>query len=147
MINTSPTGGCLKTSDNMENYQIKQNLLKFRNAFVMSIKGNSATKQCVCIPIEDNHLFVSPDDNLKAKAVYADINVNQYENGKSQYGDSHYLRLSVPKEIREKMSEEQKQAIPYLGNMKASQIPVVQSADINSPGYAVPENELDDLPF
>ena len=109
MINTSPTGGCLKTSDNMENYQIKQNLLKFRNAFVMSIKGNSATKQCVCIPIEDNHLFVSPDDNLKAKAVYVDINVNQYENGKSQYGDSHYLRLSVPKEIREKMSEEQKQ--------------------------------------
>lgn len=131
----------------MDNFQQKLNLLKFRSAFVMGIKGNTKTKQCVCIPIEDNHLFVSADDNMKAKAVYADINVNQYENGKSQYGDTHYLRLSVPKEIREKMTEEQKQAIPYLGNMKPSQIPVAQSADVNSPGYSVPEEDLEDLPF
>ena len=131
----------------MENFQIKQNLLKFNNSFVMTIKGKTAQKQCVCIPIEDNHLFVSADENLKAKAVYADINVNQYENGKSQYGDTHYLRLSVPKEIREKMTEEQKSAIPYLGNMKPSQISVTQSTDVNSPGYSVPEDDLDDLPF
>lgn len=84
----------------MENYQLKQNLLKFNNAFVMTIKGKSTQKQCVCIPIEDNHLYVSADDNLKAKAVYADINANQYEDGKSQFGDTHYLRLNIPKEIR-----------------------------------------------
>ena len=131
----------------MDNFQIKQNLLKFNNAFVMNIKGKSSSKMCVCIPIEDNHLFVSSDDNLKAKAVYADVNVNQYEEGKSQYGDTHYLRLSVPKEIREKMTEEEKKAIPYLGNMKPSQIQQKQSADIESPTYSVPEDDMDDLPF
>jgi hypothetical protein len=131
----------------MDNFQIKQNLLKFNNAFVMNIKGKSSSKMCVCIPIEDNHLFVSTDDNLKAKAVYADVNVNQYEEGKSQYGDTHYLRLSVPKEIREKMTEEEKKAIPYLGNMKPSQIQQKQSADIESPTYSVPEDDKDDLPF
>lgn len=115
----------------------------------MPIKGKTGIiKQCVCIPIEDNHLFVSADEKLKAKAVYADINVNQYENGKSQYGDTHYLRLSVPKEVREKMTEEEKKAIPYLGNMKPSQLQQAQSAELPINGvYAVPEEDLDDLPF
>lgn len=115
----------------------------------MPIKGKTGIiKQCVCIPIEDNHLFVSADENLKAKAVYADINVNQYENGKSQYGDTHYLRLSVPKEVREKMTEEEKKAIPYLGNMKPSQLQQAQSAELPINGaYAVPEEDLEDLPF
>lgn len=131
----------------MENFQIKQNLLKFNNAFVMTIKGKTGQKQCVCIPIEDNNLFVSADDNLKAKAVYADIYANQYEPGKSQYGDTHYLRLSVPKEIRDKMTEEQRQAIPYLGNMKPSQYVAPQSSEVEAPTYSTPEEDLDDLPF
>lgn len=131
----------------MDNFNIKQNLLKFHNAFVMNIKGKTSSKQCVCIPIEDNHLFVSADENLKAKAVYADINANQYENGKSQYGDTHYLRLSVPKEVREKMTEEEKKAIPYLGNMKTSQLQQAQSAEVSSPDYAAPADDLDHLPF
>ena len=131
----------------MENYQLKQNLLKFNNAFVMTIKGKSTQKQSVCIPIEDNHLYVSADDSLKAKAVYADINANQYEDGKSQYGDTHYLRLNVPKEVLENMTAEEKKAIPYLGNMKPSQVQVKQSAEIETPTYSAPQNELDDLPF
>lgn len=131
----------------MDNFQAKINLLKFRNAFTMTIQGKTTSKHCVCIPIEDNHLFVSADENLKAKAVYADINVNRYEEGKSQYGDTHYLRISVPKEIRERMTEDEKKAIPYLGNMKPSQIPVKQSQDVNSPLYAPIQDDLDDLPF
>lgn len=132
----------------MDNFQIKQNLLKFKNAFTMPIEGKSSVKQCVCIPIEDNYLFVSVDGNLKAKAIYADINVTQYENGKSQYGDTHYLRLSVPKEVREKMTEEEKSAIPYLGNMKPSQPQVKQSADLPiTNAYSAPDEFKDDLPF
>lgn len=131
----------------MDNYQLKQNLLKFKAAFVMTIKGKTSQKQCVCIPIEDNYLFVSADDKLKPKAVYADINANQYEDGKSQFGDTHYLRLNVPKDIREKMTEEEKKAIPYLGNMKPSQAPVKQSAEVETPTYTAPDEDLDDLPF
>lgn len=132
----------------MDNYQIKLNILKFKNAFTMPIEGKTSIKQCVCIPIEDNHLFVSVDDNLSAKAVYADINAGQYENGKSQYGDTHYLRLSVPKEVREKMTDEQKKTIPYLGNMKPSPKPQSQSAELpTDTGYSVPNEYKDDLPF
>lgn len=131
------------------NYQQKLNLLRFNKAFTMPVKGKTGVvKQCVCIPIVDNYLFVSADDNMKAKAVYADINANQYENGKSQYGDTHYLRLGVPREVREKMTEEEKRNIPYLGNMKPSQLQQAQSAELPISGaYAVPEENLDDLPF
>ena len=131
----------------MGNYQLKLNLLRFNNAFVLGIEGKNATKQCVCIPIEDNYLFMTADDNMKAKAAYADINVNQYEGGKSQYGDTHYARLSVPKEVREKMTDEEKKAIPYLGNMKPSQVVAPQSAEVATPGYATPAEDKDDLPF
>lgn len=130
------------------NYQAKLNLLRFKNAFTMPIKGRNSVKQCVCIPIEDNYLFVSADANLKAKAVYADININPYDSGKSQYGDTHYLRQAVPKEIRDKMTEDEKKAVPYLGNMKPSQIQQAQSAELPINGaYTIPEEELDDLPF
>lgn len=132
----------------MENFQAKINLLKFNKAFTMPIKGRNSVKQCVCIPIEDNHLFVSADENLKAKAIYADINVNQYDGGKSQYGDTHYLRLSVPKDVRDKMTDDEKKLIPYLGNMKPSQIQQAQSAELPINGaYAIPVEELGDLPF
>ena len=132
----------------MDNFQQKLNLLKFNNAFTMPIKGKTSVKQCVCIPIDDNYLFVSADDSKNAKAIYADINANQYEGGKSQYGDTHYLRLNVPKEVREKMTEEEKKAIPYLGNMKVSQIPQSQSAELPMTNtYQVPEDDLDKLPF
>lgn len=132
----------------MENFQAKLNLLKFNKAFTMPIKGRNSVKQCVCIPIEDNYLFVSADEHLKAKAIYADLNVNPYENGKSQYGDTHYLRLSVPKDIRDKMTEDEKKLIPYIGNMKPSQIQQSQSAELPINGaYAIPEEQLTDLPF
>lgn len=131
----------------MENYQLKLNMLKFNNAFVLAIDGKSSTKQCVCIPIEDNHLFITADENLKAKAAYADININQYEGGKSQYGDTHYARLAVPKEVRENMTDEEKKAIPYLGNMKPSQVTAPQSAEVATPVYSTPAEVKDDLPF
>lgn len=49
------------------NYSIKLNLLKFKNACVVTVKGATATKRGVFIPIEDNNIFISADDNLKAK--------------------------------------------------------------------------------
>lgn len=131
----------------MDNFQIKQNLLRFNNAFIMNIKGKTAAKQCVCIPIPDNYIFVSADDNMKAKGAYVDINANQYEDGKSQYGDTHFLRLAVPKDVKEKMSEAEKNAIPYVGNMKPSKYQSPQSAEVEAATYTAQPDDLDDLPF
>ncbi len=55
----------------MEHLNIDLNLLKFDNAFIRDIQGRAATKRCVCIPIEDNDIFISKDDATgRAKAAY-----------------------------------------------------------------------------
>ena len=42
----------------MANYSIKTDLLKLQGAFVTNIKGKTATKQCLCIPIAVSGLFL-----------------------------------------------------------------------------------------
>mgnify|MGYP006932732489 CR=1 FL=1 len=49
------------------------NLLKLEKAGIATIKN----KKCVVIPIEENDLYVSMDENLKAKAVYLNVNINE----------------------------------------------------------------------
>lgn len=56
------------------NYSGKLNLLKFRNSCIVTVKGNSSTKRGIFIPIDDNNLFISADENLKAKGAYVDFN-------------------------------------------------------------------------
>lgn len=93
------------------------NLLRFKNACIVSVQGKTDKKKGVFIPIDDNHLFVSADEGGKAKGVYVDYMA--WENRQpSQYGDTHALRQSYPKEVRDKMSEEEQKTVPYFGNMR-----------------------------
>lgn len=125
------------------NYQGKINLLRLINACVVNIKGRNGSKKGVFIPIEDNHLFVSSDDNNSPKGVYADFIV--WENKVAgKFGDTHSFKLSVPKDVREKMTEEQIKAIPYFGSMKPYELQNA-SASVNVPDAEV--EEKDDLPF
>lgn len=131
-----------------KSYSGRINLLRFKNAGAMTIQGRESAKRCVVIPIEDNHLFVSADDNFKAKSVYADF-IAWGNEQPGRYGDTHSIRQSLSKEIRDKMTKEELEAIPFLGNMKPYESPNQQnqSGDVNAPYvYAQPE-ELEDLPF
>ena len=125
------------------NFSQKINLLKFKNACIVTVKGKTSSKRGVFIPIEDNHLFVTADDEMKAKGAFADAIVwENRETGK--YGDTHCIRLSVPKEVREKMNEEELKAIPFIGNMK----PYEQSNAATSVAAPIAEAEPEDnLPF
>lgn len=38
----------------MQNFGIKIDLQKLRNAFLRVLKGKTATKRCIVIPIDDN---------------------------------------------------------------------------------------------
>ena len=58
------------------NLQGSIDLLKLEKAGIATIKN----KKCVVIPIEENDLYVSMDENLKAKAVYLGININELIN-------------------------------------------------------------------
>lgn len=121
------------------NYGIKIDLQKLKNAFLRNFTGKTATKRCICIPIDDN-----PEIFLGERGCYLNITANENQN--SQYGDTHYLRGNIPTDVYEKLSEEERKNIPFLGNMrpiKPKQQTVNGITDINAP-----EDQKDeDLPF
>ena len=134
----------------MGNFQGKLDFLKFKNSCVISVKGKTGEKKGVFVPIEDNGLFVTTDENNKAKGAY--FNFAVFENKQvGKYGDTHMIKPRVGKEIRAQMSEEDKRAIPIIGNMRPldSQSPSVPQNDIvTTESPAAPQDNNDsDLPF
>lgn len=125
------------------NYNQSINLLKLKNACIVTVKGKSATKKGVFIPIEENDLYISLDESLKPKGVYLGISSWQLKE-KGQHGDTHLLKQSFSKDFRETMTEEELRNTPILGNMK----PIEKTnnvSNVSSTEVQVAEN--DDLPF
>lgn len=125
-------------------YGVKINLLKLKNVSVLSIKGKDETKRCVVIPIEDNHLFTSVNENGKPKSVYMDLTAWGLRNPK--YEETHMIKQCFPKDVREGMSKEQLQAMPILGGLR--EIPSTKgdaSATCEAPLAEIAN--VDDLPF
>lgn len=126
------------------NFGIKLNALKYKNAGVASLKGSTATKKCLVIPIEDNNFFVSTNEDGTPKAVYLDLSAFALREPK--YDQTHLVKQSLPKEVREKMSKEELDAMPILGGMKAFESVSNNAADTcNAP--TVSADNVDDLPF
>ena len=113
----------------MTTFTGKINLLRLKNSCIVTVKGKSATKKGVFIPIEDNNLFISADDDLKP----------------GKYGDTHSIRQSLPKEVRERMTDEELRAVPYFGNMKPFTIENA-AKEVEAP-VAQMTGQDDDLPF
>ena len=64
----------------------------------------------------------------------------------SQYGDTHYVRGDIPRDLYDRMSDEQRRSYPILGNMRPiqpRQQQVTQTVDMNTPDG----QQQDDLPF
>ena len=129
----------------MGNFQGKLDFLKMKNACVISVKGKTGEKKGVFVPIEDNGLFVTTDENNKAKGAYFNFAVfeNKYV---GKYGDTHMIKQSIDKDTRSKMSDEEKRAIPILGNMKPMELQNASQA-VEAPVAPVVHEEEDDLPF
>lgn len=75
-------------------------------------------KMQIVIPVEKNpSIFVGSQD--KGGHIYMDVEVR--ETNESQYGNTHFVKLSVGKRNRELMKlsqEEVKQHSPIVGNLK-----------------------------
>lgn len=128
----------------MANYTGRLNLLKFKNACIITVQGKSAPKKGVFIPIEDNAIFVTAGDDQKARGAYIDFMA--WENQQpGKYGDTHGIRQSLPKEVRGRMTEEQLKAVPYFGNMKPHEVQNA-SQTVEAPATQV-EETTDELPF
>lgn len=118
---------------------IKLNLLKFKNSCVLRIQGKTGKKACLVIPIEDAHLVDGE------KGVYADLLECELKQP-GQYGDVALVRQSLPREVFDAMSEEERRAMPILGNVKPVQARTVADEAEEVPAAAV-EVPDDDLPF
>lgn len=124
----------------MANFSIRTDLLKLKNSFVTKLKGKSATKTCLVIPIEDARLF------LGKKGVYLDLTAIEMK--EERYSDTHIVKQSFQKEVYQSLSEEEKSALPIFGTLKplvsapAKQMEVSNSMDAST---AIEDN--DDLPF
>lgn len=95
----------------MANFSIKADLLKVRGAFTTNIKGRTATKCCLCIPIEDSGLY------LGKKGCYLTLSAYELQNPK--FDDTHCLKVAYDREAYDKMSDEERRQIPIIGGMRA----------------------------
>ena len=125
----------------MFNYNIRLDLLKLQGAFTRNLQGKTATKPCIIIPIDDN-----PGMYLGEKGCY--LNLSAYETQNNQYGDTHLVKQNLPKEVRERMTEEQRRSQPVLGNM-APMRPQggTVSGTMQASDFVNDQGQADDLPF
>lgn len=117
----------------MSNFSTKLNLaaLKHSRRF---IKGQSGEIDCLVIPIDANNLYRGE------KGLYLDLYHLQLKNP-IEGQNSHLVKQNLPKELYEQMNEDERKAMPILGN---STVWVQQS---NEAPLAEPTGEDDDLPF
>ena len=123
----------------MRNYGIRVNLQNLQNAFLRKFAGKTATKTCICLPIEDN-----PSLFLGEKGCY--LNLTAYAQENPQYGNSRFVRGDIPRELYEQMTEEQRKSFAILGNMKPI-LPKQQQVDATTSMDAPEDQPQDDLPF
>nr|DAH49797.1 MAG TPA: hypothetical protein [Caudoviricetes sp.] len=128
-----------------DNYGIHFNALKYVNSGVLNIKGRSETKRCLVVPIEDNHLFESVNEDGSPKAVYLDLNAFALREPK--YEQTHIVKQSLPKDVRESMTKEQLDAMSILGGMKPLVNPSANAATASNVPFAQPTEDDSDLPF
>lgn len=122
----------------MANYSIKTDLLKLNGAFVTNLKGKTATKRCLIIPVDEANLYVGE------KGVY--LNMTAIEMREPKYSETHCVKQSLDRERYDAMTDEERNAQPILGGMKqlerkATEMNVTGMVD----GASMINN--DDLPF
>lgn len=128
----------------MANFNAKINLMKLKRAGIMQIQGRSEVLRCLVIPIEENHLFVSSDENNHPKGAYLDLTAWELKNPK--YDETHMIKQSLAKEVREQMSDDELKNQPIIGGLKPFDMEQQNAASSCEAPFAQPSN-LDDLPF
>lgn len=122
----------------MANYSIKADLLKLTGAFVTNIKGKTATKKCLCIPIDESGM------SLGEKGCYLNLTAIEMQN--PQYSDTHCLKVSYDREVYERMTDEERAAQPIVGGLHELKKKQQAAVDLSASNPYFAETE-EDLPF
>lgn len=112
-------------------------------------KGKDAKMiKCIVLPIEKNNMFISEKGN-----VYLDLVIFAMKNPQTDKDggvtQTHIVKQSLPKAVRESMTREEQQAQPILGGM------VIYAGDRNTAerqaeqdaSFTADAGSDDDLPF
>ena len=95
--------------------------------------GETGPVECVIIPIEVNHLFKGNS------GIYLDMTAFELKEKKDN--QTHLIKQSLPKEVYQKQTDEEKRAMPILGNVssfEASTSEPVSSTDPLPAGSGLP---------
>ena len=125
-----------------ENLFLRFNLTAFKNAGVAKLQGKTGVKKCVIIPIDDNFVY---EGN---KGAYVDFIA--WHNEKLNNGDTHLIKQSLPKEVRDKLSEEDRMSLATFGSVRPMQSSEVEQNDTSKEfnnATVVPDGTSSDLPF
>lgn len=95
----------------MSNISAKINLTQLKSV-ITKRKGKAGEVEGIFIPIEANHLFKSDKGN-----VYLDLNAFELRE-KKEDGDTHLIKQSLPKEVYQSLSDDEKKELPIIGNLK-----------------------------
>ncbi len=123
----------------MANFSIKLNLRKINGASLVNLKGRTATKRCLVIPLDDSGLFEGE------KGVY--LNMTAIEMSEPSYGDTHFIKVNLDREAYEALTEEERRAIPILGGMHELGAGTQAARTAPSPSTEFSVDNSDDLAF
>lgn len=87
----------------------KINLAMLEHVIQMK-KGKTGEVECLVIPIKINNLYRSDKGN-----VFLDLIC--FDSPKPEFKQTHAIKQSLSKEVRDKMSEEEQKNMPFLGSL------------------------------
>ena len=133
----------------MANISFKINLKQLKHVErEMKGQGDKMIK-CLIIPLDENMIFQGEKGaylNLTA------IEIKDRSKFSADQKDTHLIKQDIPKEKYEAMSEEQRKAMPILGNAilwGRQEAPPVESSELSNSAVDAynSQNEGPDLPF
>lgn len=129
--------------NNKKNLLISVQLTRLNRVGRITLNDRNGNKvDCLAIPIELNNLSVS-----NSNEIY--LNLVGWESDKLKDGQTHLLKQSLPKEIVERMNEDEKKSLPILGSIKPME-KKEKPLEVYSYGAApvpTPQPESNDLPI
>ena len=107
------------------------------------VKGKKEGETLICIPIKENELYKSEKGNVFLDIVGFEFN----DKSDKEYKNTHLLKQSFSKERLGEMTEDEKKALPILGNARVSGSGQRSEPEPNSATGGDVANGVDDLPF
>lgn len=95
----------------MEKFTTKIDLMKIPGAVLIPLgTADGSAVECLCIPVNNGYLFNGE------KGVY--MNTVTTERRSPSYGWTHSVKISATTEFYKTLTDEQRKAIPFIGDAK-----------------------------